>query len=210
MVKRKAFRWDPFQEVVPQQYENAQLGSKDWEQFMRAREEGVLSLWANNLYLVHRYSGRAVLAAEMMGPMIWLSIRCQTRGRVIRDWRHLWRIKCELVGIENEAVELYPAATRLVDSTDQFHLWAFADPTVRFPFGYVEREVALTTEGMPGNCTQRPFEWREENFHPVPEGLRWVPPAPSEGPPGASGPEPGKSPQGPSGSASGEPKDGVS
>jgi hypothetical protein len=51
-----------------------------------------------------------------------------------------------------EAVELYPAESRRVDSANQYHVWAF--PGQRLPFGFAERLVA---EDIPG-VTQRPFE----------------------------------------------------
>ena len=56
-------------------------------------------------------------------------------------WREFQRIKDELVGSENEGVELYPAAGRLVDTADQYHLWVAADPAFRFPFGFQDRLV---------------------------------------------------------------------
>lgn len=58
----------------------------------------------------------------------------------------------ELVGEEVEAVELYPAESRLVDGSNQFHLWCVIG--FRFPFGFEERLVSEDTPGV----TQRPFE----------------------------------------------------
>lgn len=85
--------------------------------------------------------------------MLELSIRRLDR-KPIRDWRHFQRIKDELVGPEHEAVELYPAQERLVDSANQFWLYVLRDPTIRFPFGMWERTVA---EGTVGKSQQRPF-----------------------------------------------------
>lgn len=72
----------------------------------------------------------------------------------IHDWRDLQRIKNDLIGPEHEAVELYPAESRLVDSANQYHLWVVAEEGQRFPFGYTERVVS---EGSHGNSKQRPF-----------------------------------------------------
>lgn len=66
------------------------------------------------------------------------------------------RIKNQLAGAECEAIELYPAESRLVDSANQFHLWCLDDPTVRFPFGYDAGRVVTGESG--GGAVQRPFE----------------------------------------------------
>jgi len=107
-------------------------------------------VWVNSLYQVNV---RRDVAAEGFPAMHHLSIKRVDKG-VIHDWRDLQRIKNEIVGPEHEAVELYPAESRLVDSSNQFHLWVLADPAVRFPFGFRERLVA---EGNALNTKQRPF-----------------------------------------------------
>jgi hypothetical protein len=76
----------------------------------------------------------------------------------IHDWRDLQRIKNELIGEEYEAVELYPAESRLVDAANQYHLYAFRDPNVRFQFGYTERGVSEDTFD---NSKQRKFDEEE-------------------------------------------------
>lgn len=67
-------------------------------------------------------------------------------GRARHDWRDLQRIKNELVGPEYEAVELYPAESRLVDESNRYHLWVFKKGTL--PFGFSDRSIRRTsTEG---------------------------------------------------------------
>ena len=73
----------------------------------------------------------------------------------IHDWRDLQQIKNELLGVECEAVELYPAESRRVDTVNQYHLWGIDDPTFRFPLGYEAREVWGESKG---NTKQRPFD----------------------------------------------------
>jgi hypothetical protein len=60
------------------------------------------------------------------------------------DWRDAMRIKNEIAGPEVEAVELYPAQDRIVDTANQRYLWCFppgAQPTwdgehvIGFPAG---------------------------------------------------------------------------
>lgn len=75
------------------------------------------------------------------GDMAHLSIKRRDR-EPIRDWREMQAIKNELVGPEFEAVELYPAESRLVDTANQYHLWALLTPGLRFPFGFQTRLVS--------------------------------------------------------------------
>ncbi len=89
-------------------------------------------LWANGKYvvIVRRYPD---------GAAAHLSVRRADR-RAIRDWRDLQQIKNEIAGPDAEAVELYPAEARRVDTANHSHLWCMP-PGVQLPFGYRERYV---------------------------------------------------------------------
>ena len=76
-------------------------------------------------------------------PIVQLSI-CRIDGEPCKDWRHFQQIKNELVGSEFEAVELFPAESRLVDMDNEYHLWVNTETGFRFPFGYQRRHVATT------------------------------------------------------------------
>jgi len=73
-------------------------------------------------------------------PFINLDIRRHDAGNC-KVWRDLQQIKNELVGPEHEAVELFPAESRLVDTANQYHLWVHVSSDFRFPFGYSTRCV---------------------------------------------------------------------
>ena len=75
--------------------------------------------WANGVYVVYKRQTRP--------GFIHLSIKRADR-QPCRDWRDFQRIKNQLAGPEWEAVELYPAESRLVDMANQFHLWCFEQP----------------------------------------------------------------------------------
>jgi hypothetical protein len=60
------------------------------------------------------------------------------------DWREFQRIKNELLGPEEEAVELYPAESRLTDTKNEYHLWSIR--STRFPFGWNGREISEASE----------------------------------------------------------------
>jgi len=87
--------------------------------------------WENDIYLVRVFSHP---------PFIQLDISRKDE-QPCENWRHFQQIKNELVGAEFEAVELYPAESRLVDTANQYHLWIVADQKYRFPFGFHHRLV---------------------------------------------------------------------
>lgn len=99
------------------------------------------------------------VAINQNGAFLHLSIKRIDR-MPIKEWRDLQTIKNELVGPEWEAVELYPAESRLVDSANQYHLWIFTGEgeSFRWPFGYNERLVVDGTgEIAPDGTRQAPF-----------------------------------------------------
>jgi len=104
--------------------------SEKVEQLMRDSFEG--NIWLNDTYQVVE---RRFWNEALKRPMVHLSIKRRDR-EIIRDWRDLQEIKNELVGPDCEAVELFPDETRLVDTSNQYHLWALAEPGLHFPFGF--------------------------------------------------------------------------
>jgi hypothetical protein len=124
-------------------YEDAR-GSLSLDQCMKLlvemqREE----LWTNGEYQV------AVDKTPSHGFRdftIWhLSIKRLDKD-AIHDWRDLQAIKNQLCGAEAEAIELYPAESRKVDSANQFHLFVFMKDNrkkrhPRVPVGWTERLV---------------------------------------------------------------------
>lgn len=90
----------------------------------------------NNIYQVVRR-----IDEFPSGRTFHLSIK-RLDQKPVRSWRDFQRIKNELIGPEYEAVEIYPADERLVDTANQYHLWGFAIPEYRLPFGFNERLVS--------------------------------------------------------------------
>lgn len=81
-------------------------------------------------------------------PFIHLDIR-RHDGRAVTNWRDFQQIKNELVGPEHEAMELFPAESRLVDTGNQYHLWVYAEPVKRFPLGWWRRCVSPSSAVSP-------------------------------------------------------------
>lgn len=73
-------------------------------------------------------------------PFIHLTIS-RRDGQPCHEWAHFQQIKNELAGPECEAIELYPAESRLVNTSHEYHLWVCADAAYRFPVGFHQRFV---------------------------------------------------------------------
>lgn len=114
---------------------------------------GMFKIFENNIYQVNVHYDAEV---ENFPAYHWLSVKRLDKS-VIVSWRDMQRIKNELVGDENEAVQLFPAESRLIDETNQYHFFVFADPEERFPFGYWYRSVMDGANGGFGKAKQEPF-----------------------------------------------------
>lgn len=127
-----------------------------------ARRRGQIQerVWKNDLYTVfvdqhapHGFGDEVV---------VWeLSIKRNDK-EPIHDWRHLLAIKNELCGQEVEAFELYPAESRVMDTANQYYLYAIMAPVgFRFPVGFTLGKRATPEEAERFGAKQRPFT--EEN-----------------------------------------------
>jgi hypothetical protein len=91
----------------------------------------------------------------VFGVVAELSIKTLDKA-AHHDWRDFQRLKNELVGPEFDAIEIYPAESRLVDTANQYYLWAFRDWKV--PLGFQSRLVSEGNSGYAQGSRQRPFE----------------------------------------------------
>lgn len=116
-------------------------------------------VWGNDLY--------TVMAEGLIYPngrrAVHLSIHRKDRDPLI-DWRHLQRIKNETVGPEVEAVQIFPAESNLVDTSNEFHLWApVADDNPEsyepFWFGFHSGRLVADHDASPVSwARQRPLD----------------------------------------------------
>lgn len=83
-------------------------------------------VWTNGLYEVF-------VTHDVNNASSHMSIKRMDRA-AIRNWRHFQQMKNEILGEDVEAIELYPAETRLADNANQYHLWGFA-PGEQIPVG---------------------------------------------------------------------------
>lgn len=149
--------WKPLQRANfagPEPEEAIRTGMEQWgvtheEARARLQEEfAKCEYWVNDLYQVEvRY---------MTPPWVQLNIRHINGTAIFRDWRHFQQIKNQLIGEECEAIEIYPAESRLVDTSNKYHLWCCKDPTVRFKIGFQERDVNYEHQtNVPAGVKQR-------------------------------------------------------
>lgn len=144
-------------EQTPQERGNmiAQAMLADPRLTIEAAAKAIDDYTSDQIYLSTEYQvALRVAETEWDHDVLHLSIKRIDR-EPIHDWRALQAIKNVIVGEECEAFEIYPAESRLVDSANQYHLWAFVDPNVRVPVGFVHRLVDIAPLGK---SVQRPFE----------------------------------------------------
>ena len=125
------------------------------QRVMRDIEENE-EVWENGTYQVH--VRRNPPQAPAFPQLIELSIK-----RVDKDWIHDWRelqqIKNLLVGSEYEGVQLFPAESRKVDTSNQYYLYVLAEKGLRWPFGMEGRRVVDGTGKREADGTrQRPLK----------------------------------------------------
>jgi len=129
------------------------------------KEIGGDEVWRNDLYTVFVRRGVKYTRTQNCLPWInntvtWLSIKRNDR-QPFYDWRHFQWIKNQLVGPENEAIQLFPKESRLVDASNQFHVWVLETKGIEFPFGFENR--SLSSKALQGG-EQR--EWPENMIPP--------------------------------------------
>lgn len=110
--------------------------------------------WMNDTYVVYRRILKS--SSGELPDAIHLSIRRQDR-QPARDWRDFQRIKNQLAGPEWEAMEIYPAESRLVDGANQYHLWCFDfELGVGFHNGRVVADQAMAEQASHGAVQRDP------------------------------------------------------
>jgi hypothetical protein len=100
--------------------------------------------------------------------MMHLSIHRFDRRR-LRDWRHLQQMKNEIAGEDRWAVEVFPSEDKLVDTSNEYHLWVLPEGE-SLPFAFNDGIVTSDEQ------VERFNEAREQGLHkgrqhPWEEGL---------------------------------------
>jgi ribA/ribD-fused uncharacterized protein len=127
------------------------VDSVPWTKFVEAQATGPIGHVTPGLVCLMINSRYQVVVSEQDAsdagfekPITHLSIKRWDRG-YMNDWREKQRIKNEIMGPGFEACELFPDEQRLVDTSNQYHLWVLP-AGMHFPFGYFERLVIAPGE----------------------------------------------------------------
>lgn len=96
--------------------------------------------WRNNLYTVI-VETREEQATFDGAAVLHLSIKRNDR-KPIHSWADLQWIKNQLCGPEAEAIELFPAESRMMDAANQYHLWVLP-PGRTWPVGVFEPRAVI-------------------------------------------------------------------
>lgn len=157
-IKRKKEVWIPFSEVkletshIEHRLAEAQkqYGLSDAEVEHERKKALSQKIYVNNLYQVTRFDIEGV--EDLTIPAMYhLSIRRLDKVPA-HNWEHFQRIKNELIGATNEAVELFPSVEREVNTVEH-HLWVLQDAKMKYPFGFFQRpteeQIESPTEGEP-------------------------------------------------------------
>lgn len=104
----------------------------------RGKSNGQVEGWTNDLYeiTVRRYSDGWAFDETM--PWVYIGIAA-VDGAARHDWRDMQKIKNQICGPEWEAVEVFPAESRLIDPSNYYLL--FCAPKI--PIGrFTSRQIA--------------------------------------------------------------------
>ena len=133
--------WTEFEKVYPMQQDGTPVELEEGEQY-----------WRNSFYLV---LVKELDPSEGMTGAVRLDIR-HNQDKAIREWKHLQRIKNELVGEEREGMEIFPPQSMIADMSNTHHLFV-APVGVSSVFVYEEKikqegvnpySVVLASRGM--------------------------------------------------------------
>lgn len=151
--------WTPFEEVTDNLSSPLarKLGIHDPKLMLKiawGEDYNDVRVFQNSRYFVYKRPWVVPTASGGQLTCFQLSIK-DLHNTARHDWRDLQRIKNELCGPEFEACELYPAESRLVDTSNQYYVWVLPEGE-RFPIGFEERCV-MEGSHVPGQ-NQRAFE----------------------------------------------------
>jgi hypothetical protein len=157
--------WVPLARVghgfSPQQIDALRRAGLTEEQIAQ-QEADNSEAWKNNIYtvIVTRWT-----EGPLAGAVQELSIRRNDR-KPITDWRHEQRIKTEIAGPEVEAMKLYPAESRLMDTANQTYLFCLP-PGQQFPVGWQGPRLLQDADDADGTgAVQRelPEDWKAQPY----------------------------------------------
>jgi len=135
----------------------------EWTEWEEIKLDGPMEVgeraWLNSRYMVR--------VNEFPNGITYLSIK-RVKKQHIHDWREILRIKNELCGPNREGLELYPGMFRVVDTSNQYHLFVMPEG-VGINLGFIESHT----------CDDDPdrYEFNKARQRPLPS---WMPRVPQD------------------------------
>lgn len=142
-------RWQPMMKAYPAPPNPAAVAAARDNPVMAGELAKPREMASNHLYTATVYRNED-------GVINCLSVK-RNNKRAVSDWRHLQQIKNELAGRDVEAIQLFPAQDRVVDTANQVWLFCFP-PGVRLPVGFPEGAIGGPDEAVTVGASQRAFE----------------------------------------------------
>ena len=106
------------------------------------REERA-EVWINSHYQINVYRGHdadeLVHAPDLQGRCTWLSIKRRDK-KPVNSWQDFQTMKNVLVGVDCDAIQIYPAEKNLINTANQYHLICFPEDA-SLPFGWKRRLI---------------------------------------------------------------------
>jgi len=101
-------------------------------------KEKSAEVWGNLIYQANvyrnQYANDMVHVEDWQDKCGYISLKRRDK-RPINSWQDVQTIKNRLFGIEREAIQIFPAESRMVNMANQYHLFVFPEGYI-IPFGY--------------------------------------------------------------------------
>lgn len=157
-TKLKSIKTKPFIDDLMKKHGLSRKQAK--EQLNRLKND---EIWVNDIYQVN--VDRDTPDHGMQPARIChISIKRIDKEPIIAGWRDFQTIKNQIAGPDCDALEMYPAENRLVDTVNQYHLWAFP-PGEMIPIGWTARAIMNDDDGPGKQTDHAPSEICREEGH---------------------------------------------
>jgi len=85
--------------------------------------------WHSEDHIVIERLTYVSLAKSKRSLLWWLSVRRKDNGKM--GWAEKQEVKNSFCGEQHEGFEVFPPQSEVTDTSNQYHLWVFKDPTQR-------------------------------------------------------------------------------
>ena len=152
--------WKPLVEISPAEFKDpppelVALTMKHYSMDEATARDFLETDHYMNRYYVNEIYQVQVAPTGVNGDYLHLNIR-RRDGGMIKDWRHFQQIKNEIAGPEREAVEIYPAESRKVDTSNKWHLWVLPEGE-KVNLGWKDRDISYDEINHVPGLRQRPL-----------------------------------------------------